>query len=40
MADNMQDFRTVFCHKCRGADGPSASPKALDVAIEFLTRSP
>ena len=28
MADSMYDFRTVFWRNCRGADSPSAYPKA------------
>ena len=40
MADSMYDFRTVFWRNCRGADGSSAYPKAVDRTVEFLTRSP
>ncbi len=32
-------FRTIFWRNCRGADGPSAYPKAVDRPVEFLTRS-
>ncbi len=40
MADSMRDFHTGFWRNYRGADGPSAYPKAVDEAVEFLTRSP
>ena len=33
-------LHTVFWQNCRSADGPSAYPKAVDEAVEFLTRSP